>query len=139
MPADVRAGTTFVIENAQARAVADAIRRWEITDLFLPPTVIYNMLADPEIPRMSFPSLRYLLYGAAPMAAKIRAKPCACSGRSWCTASVRWRRSCCARCFAQKSTMRGDLADDQRLASCGRPAPFVRLAIIYLMPIARRW
>ena len=131
LPMFVRAGTTFVIENAQARAVADAIRRWEITDLFLPPTVIYNMLADPEISRMSFPSLRYLLYGAAPMAVrKLREAlrlfgPVMVHGFGQMEAIM-----LCTVLRPEEHYAGADLADDKRLASCGRPAPFVRLAIM---------
>src|SRR5205085_455700 len=52
LPMFARGGTVFIIESAKPRLVADAIVSHGITDVFLPPTVIYMMLADPEIRAM---------------------------------------------------------------------------------------
>ena len=38
-----------------------------MTEFFLPPTVIYRLLDVPGIERCDFSSLRYFMYGAAPM------------------------------------------------------------------------
>lgn len=131
LPMFVRGGTTFVIEGAQARAVADAIRRWDITDVFLPPTVIYNMVGDPEIAAMSFPSLRYLLYGAAPMStSKLREAlqlfgPVMVHGFGQMEAIM-----LCTVLSPADHYVDDEIAPDERLASCGRAAPFVKLAIM---------
>jgi fatty-acyl-CoA synthase len=131
LPMLLRGGTTFVIDGAQARAVADAILRWDITDLFLPPTAIYNMLDDPEVAAKRFPSLRYLLYGAAPMAvSRLRAAlklfgPVLVHGFGQMEAIM-----LCSVLRPEYHFNGEEIASDERLSSCGRPAPFVNLAIM---------
>jgi acyl-CoA synthetase (AMP-forming)/AMP-acid ligase II len=39
-----------------------------ITTLYAPPTLIYAMLAEPDVGARTFPALRHLIYSAAPMA-----------------------------------------------------------------------
>jgi acyl-CoA synthetase (AMP-forming)/AMP-acid ligase II len=131
LPMLVRGGTVFVIDGAQPRAVADAIRRWAITDIFLPPTVIYTMLADPEIAAMTFPSLRYLLYGAAPMSVSKLREALALFGPVMVHGFGQMEAIMLCSVLAPADHYReGEIADDERLSSCGRPAPFVNLAIM---------
>src|SRR5699024_9625706 len=50
---------------------ADLIRlveEYSITHLFLPPTLIYGMLEQPELRNYDYSTLQYMYYGAAPMA-----------------------------------------------------------------------
>jgi len=61
-------GSTVFIERAAADLVLDAIESHRITTLFLPPTVIYNMLAREDVRSRDYSSLKYLIYSAAPMA-----------------------------------------------------------------------
>jgi acyl-CoA synthetase (AMP-forming)/AMP-acid ligase II len=48
----------------------EAIQKFGITTLFLPPTLIYMMLAHPKVREFDFSSLRSMLYGGAPMSAQ---------------------------------------------------------------------
>jgi acyl-CoA synthetase (AMP-forming)/AMP-acid ligase II len=61
-----RGGTNIIMEHATPQAVADAIEKHRISHLFLPPTVLYMMLALPGIRDRDFNSLRHFLIGAAP-------------------------------------------------------------------------
>jgi acyl-CoA synthetase (AMP-forming)/AMP-acid ligase II len=64
------AGARIVIlDHAEPLAVMQAIERERVTHLFLPPTVIYMMLAHPQVRAFDYSSLRYFIYSAAPMAA----------------------------------------------------------------------
>ena len=45
----------------------DAIEQYGVTDLFLPPTVIYRLLEVLQESPRELSSLRYVIYGAAPM------------------------------------------------------------------------
>src|SRR5690606_19584239 len=47
--------------------VLASIERHRITRLFLPPTAIYALLDHPDVRERDLSSLRYFLYGAAPM------------------------------------------------------------------------
>ncbi len=52
----------------------EAFARYGITTTFIPPTVVYMMMADPGIVPGGYPALRRLIYGGAPMPPeKIRA------------------------------------------------------------------
>ena len=131
LPMFVRGGTVFIIESAKPRLVAEAIVEHCITDVFLPPTVIYMMLADPEIRSMKFDSLRYLLYGAAPMSVeKLREAltvfgPVLVQGFGQVEAML-----LCTVLKPEDHFRDGSIADDIRLSSCGRPAPFVNVAVM---------
>ncbi len=130
-PMLVRGGVIVVIDNAQPRTIAEAIVAHGITDLFLPPTSIYMMLADDEVRAMRFPSLKYLLYGAAPMsAAKLREAlrvfgPVLIQGFGQVEALM-----LCTVLQPEDHFVDGDIASEVRLTSCGRPAPFVSVAVM---------
>lgn len=59
--------THVILPGFDAATVLAAIERHRITHLFLPPTAIYALLADPDIRRHEYGSLEYFIYGAAPM------------------------------------------------------------------------
>jgi len=130
-PILLRGGTIFITATTTPRAVADAMQHHAITDLFLPPTLVYTMLADPEIKAMKFPALRCLLYGAAPMSVeKLRE-------------ALEWLGPVLYQGYAQVEALMmvtllkpedhfidGEIADAKRLSSCGRPGPFVMVAVM---------
>lgn len=62
-----RGATNVLLSSADAGAILQAIEEHRATILFLPPTIIYMMLAHPDIRKYDYSSLRYFLYGAAPM------------------------------------------------------------------------
>ena len=63
------AGTSSVIlRKAEPVAIMEAIEQHRITHMFLPPTVIYMMLAHPDVRKYDFSSLQYLIVAAAPIA-----------------------------------------------------------------------
>lgn len=61
-----RGGANVIMDHATPEAVAEAIENHGITHLFLPPTVLYMMLALPGIRDRDFSSLQHFLVGAAP-------------------------------------------------------------------------
>ena len=48
-------------------AVLDLIEQHGVTELFLPPTVIYRLLDEPGLEARDLSSLRYFISGAAPL------------------------------------------------------------------------
>ncbi|GGW41854.1 o-succinylbenzoate--CoA ligase [Streptomyces lucensis JCM 4490] len=125
-----RGGTVVVLPKGEPNAVLDAIERHRVTELFLAPTVIYRLMETPGIERRDLSSLRYLVYGAAPMSTgKLRRAielfgPVLTEGYGQVEA------------FAGISFMRpeehfadGQVAPDSRLASCGRPNPLITVEI----------
>ncbi|MEA1028074.1 AMP-binding protein [Pseudomonas sp. N-137] len=67
LSASARGGTVVVLSKPDPISLLDAIEEHRVTELFLPPTVIYRLLETPGIEQRDFSSLRYLMYGAAPM------------------------------------------------------------------------
>jgi len=63
------AGGTLVLTNPRARPadILEAFAAQGVTTTFLPPTVIYMMMAEPGARDRRYPALRRLIYGAAPM------------------------------------------------------------------------
>ena len=59
--------THVILPGFDAAAVLAAIARHRVTHLFLPPTAIYALLADPNIGHYDYGALEYFIYGAAPM------------------------------------------------------------------------
>jgi acyl-CoA synthetase (AMP-forming)/AMP-acid ligase II len=66
MPATARGGTVVILHKPEPRGVLAAISRYRVTDLFLPPTMIYRLLGT-GASAANVSSLRYFIYGAAPM------------------------------------------------------------------------
>lgn len=61
-----RGGTNVIMRQADPAGIAHAIGIYGVTHLFLPPTVLYMMLALPEIREGDFSTLQHFLVGAAP-------------------------------------------------------------------------
>ena len=62
-------GANVILGSAEPAAVIEAIARHRVTQLFLPPTAIYKLLAHPAVRDGDYGSLRYFVYSAAPMSA----------------------------------------------------------------------
>ena len=60
-------GTLVILDQPTPAETLYALAEHEITTVFLPPTVIYLMMALPDAGKTSFPALRNLIYGAGPM------------------------------------------------------------------------
>ncbi len=60
-------GTVVVLPKFEPKAVIEAIARHRVTYIFLPPTAIYMLLAEPGVRDADFSSLEYISYAGAPM------------------------------------------------------------------------
>jgi acyl-CoA synthetase (AMP-forming)/AMP-acid ligase II len=60
-----RGGTNAIMSSTSPAEIADAIGHYQVSHLFLPPTVLYMMLALPDIRARDYSSLRHFLVGAA--------------------------------------------------------------------------
>ncbi len=60
-------GRHVLLEQPRPAAILDAIERARVTTSFMPPTMIYALMAEPGFARRDVSSLRHLQYGAAPM------------------------------------------------------------------------
>ncbi len=60
-------GTVVLADRPKPVEVLQALAERDITTVFVPPTVIYMMMAEPGVEALNFPRLRHLIYGAGPM------------------------------------------------------------------------
>jgi acyl-CoA synthetase (AMP-forming)/AMP-acid ligase II len=109
-----------------------AIPKHRVTELFLPPTVIYRLLDIPDLGRkVDFSSLKYFMYGAAPMSVEklklalevIGPRMMGGYGQTEAPASISYLPP-------GEHFDGGQLASDERLASVGRPNPLIRVEIM---------
>jgi acyl-CoA synthetase (AMP-forming)/AMP-acid ligase II len=125
MPILAQGGRLVLIERARPAAILEAFARRDVSATFLPPTVIYGMLAEPEVSGTAYPKLRHLIYGAAPMPAeKIRAAQAvfgevieATYGQAEAPQIITYLRA-------------HEMIREENLASAGRPSLLTRVAII---------
>jgi acyl-CoA synthetase (AMP-forming)/AMP-acid ligase II len=118
------APTHVILKRASPELILEAIPRHRVTHLFLPPTLIYMLLAHPDVARHDYSSLRHLITAAAPIApAKLREAmrvfgPVVCQSFGQAEAPMFLT-------FLATSDLlaRAPGAKDDRYASCGRPTP----------------
>jgi acyl-CoA synthetase (AMP-forming)/AMP-acid ligase II len=60
--------TNVVLPSANALGILDAIQRHKVTHFYIPPTVLYSMLAHPRVREFDYSSLRAIVLAAAPVA-----------------------------------------------------------------------
>lgn len=124
-------GVNIVLPSIKPETVLDAIERYGVTQLFCPPTMIYRLLAHPDVRRHCYNSLRYFVYSAAPMSA-VKLK-----------LALEIFGPVMVQCFGQAeapftcTTMTAEdhvaalvPGNEHRLSSCGRANPFVRVEIM---------
>ncbi len=131
IPATARGGKIVVMTKPDPMELLDMVTTHRVTEFFLPPTVIYRLLEMPGIETRDFSSLRYLMYGAAPMSVdKLRRAlrtfgPVMFQGYGQTEApgAISFLRT-------GDHYRSGQIADDNRLSSCGLPSVFNTTAIM---------
>jgi acyl-CoA synthetase (AMP-forming)/AMP-acid ligase II len=132
VPCTARGGTVVVVTKPDPALMLAAIPKHRVTELFLPPTVIYRLLDVPELKsKVDFSSLRYLMYGAAPMSVEklkqaievIGPVMAGGYGQTEAPASIAYLPP-------DGHFDNGKLASDGRLSSVGYPNPLIRVEIM---------
>ncbi|MEI5521200.1 AMP-binding protein [Streptomyces brasiliscabiei] len=130
LPCTARGGTVVVTTRPDPLRLLDLIEKHRVTELFLPPTVIYRLLETPGIEQRDFSSLKYLMYGSAPMSTeKLRRAievfgPVMFQGYGQTEAP-----SGIAFLRPEEHLTTGD-GSDFRLSAAGRPAPLVHVEVL---------
>ncbi|CAI8797364.1 Long-chain-fatty-acid--CoA ligase FadD13 [Pseudomonas sp. IT-P74] len=131
VPCTAQGGTVVVITKPDPALMLNAIAQHRVSELFLPPTVIYRLLEIPGIEKLDFSSVKYLMYGAAPMSVDKLKKAIGVFGpvmtggygQTEAPASI-------ANFRPDEHLVDGQFADDERLSSVGRPNPLVRVEVM---------
>ena len=130
-PLLAQGGTQIIMAEVNPEAIMQMIERHKVTHLFLPPTVIYLMLAHPKVRDYDYGSLKYFLYCAAPMSAdKLRQAievfgPVMVQSFGQAEAPM-----ICTFMSVDDHLQALQSGNEHRLLSCGKATPFVRVAIM---------
>ncbi|MCY1332853.1 Long-chain-fatty-acid--CoA ligase FadD13 [compost metagenome] len=131
VPCTAQGGTVVVVTKPDPALMLAAIARHRVSEFFLPPTVIYKLLEIPGIEKVDFSSVRFLMYGAAPMSVEKLKKAIAVFGpimaggygQTEAPAGISNLRP-------DEHLVDGELASDERLSSVGRPNPLIRVEVM---------
>ncbi|MEY2684238.1 MAG: hypothetical protein RJA09_1382, partial [Pseudomonadota bacterium] len=131
LPCTAQGGTVVVVTKPDPALMLHAIAHHRVTEFFLPPTVIYKLLEIPGIDQVDFSSVKYLLYGAAPMSVEKLKKAIQLWGPIM-TGGYGQSEAMTGICNLRpdEHMRHGQLADDNRLSSVGRPNPLIRVEIL---------
>ncbi len=131
VPCTAQGGTVVVVTKPDPALILGAIGKHRVSEFFLPPTVIYKLLEIPGIDKVDFSSVKYLMYGAAPMSVDKLKKAIALwgpimaggYGQTEAPASI-------SNLPPSHHFIDGQLGSDERLSSVGRPNPLIRVEMM---------
>lgn len=124
-------GRYVIMDGVEPQKILLTIEQDRITDLFLPPTGIYKLLAQPNVRDFDYSSLCQFMYGSAPMAVgKLREAlevfgPVMRGGygQSECPMFI-------TALWQEEHFENGKIASDERLSSVGRATVVSKVAIL---------
>ncbi len=119
-----------VLPVANATGILDAIERWKITHLFLPPTIIYRLLDEPDLRRRNLSSLAYIIYGAAPMSPARLRDSLEAFGPVMAQAYGQTESGVPICCMGPAEHLVDGAPAGERLKSVGRAGPLTRVEIL---------
>ena len=132
IPATARGGTVVVLGKPDPTLLLGAIPKHRVTEIFLPPTVIYRLLDIPALDKkVDFSSLKYFLYGAAPMSVEKLKLAIATFGPVMTGGYGQTEAPGAISTMPPDEHLKGgQLASDSRLSSVGRPNPLNHVEIM---------
>jgi acyl-CoA synthetase (AMP-forming)/AMP-acid ligase II len=124
-------GTNVIAASAHPDTILSLIEEYEVSQLFLPPTVIYKLLASPAIRSFKYGSLKYFVYSAAPMSVHKLQDALDVFGPVMVQLYGQAEAPFVCTCLSADDHINARNANNaKRLSSCGRPAPFVRVEVM---------
>ena len=131
LPTTAQGGTVVVVTSPQAGLLLEQIGKRGVTEFFLPPTVIYRLLEVPGIEQVDFSSLKYFIYGAAPMSVEKLRKAIAVFGPIMAGAYGQTEAPASIAFLPPAEHFQGgEIGSDERLSAAGRPGPLIRVEIL---------
>jgi fatty-acyl-CoA synthase len=127
IPTLLRGGCIVVLPGFEPGAVLEAIEKYRITAMMLVPTMLYVLLDHPDLDKRDTSSLRTIYYGAAAMSPTRLREAIERFG------PIFFQYYGQAECPMTVTVLRKeehDLTRPGRLASCGRPVPWLHVALL---------
>ena len=127
VPVQLQGGSMFVLPTFDAGAVLEAIERHRITTMMLVPSMIYALLDHPRFADTDLSSLETVYYGASPMSPARLQEAIRKLGPVFFQFYGQTEAVMTVCVLRKDEHVVDDLA---RLATCGRPVPWVRVALL---------
>jgi fatty-acyl-CoA synthase len=127
MPTMVKRGSMIVLSGFEPIAVLEAIQRHKITCVLLVPTMIYALLDHPRLQDYDLSSLEVIYYGASAISPSRLKEGIEKLGSIFFQF---YGQTESPMTVAVMTREQHDPSDLNRLASCGRPVPWVRVGLL---------
>ena len=127
VPVLVRGGSVVVLPRFDAASVLQTIERYRITSVMLVPSMIYALLDHPHFATTDLSSLETVFYGASPMSPARLQEAIRKMGRIFFQFYGQTEAPQTVCVLRKEEHDPDDLA---RLATCGRPVPWVHVALL---------
>jgi acyl-CoA synthetase (AMP-forming)/AMP-acid ligase II len=124
-------GTNIFMGTADPGAILAAIEKHKVTHIYMPPTLIYILLAHPDIGKYDYGSLRHLVYASAPMSVDKLVEAIKVFGPVLTQTYGQAEAAMICTVFSPHDHLAAlETNQRHRLASCGKVAPLMRLEIM---------
>ncbi len=127
VPVLVKGGSVVVLPRFDAAKVLQTIARYRITSVMLVPSMIYALLDHPDFATTDLSSLQTVFYGASPMSPARLQEAIRKMGRIFFQFYGQTEAPQTVCVLRKEEHDPDDLA---RLATCGRPVPWVHVALL---------
>jgi acyl-CoA synthetase (AMP-forming)/AMP-acid ligase II len=135
--------TNIFMAQADPETILRNIERFRVSHIYMPPTLIYMLLAHPRVRDFDYSSIKHLVYASAPMSVDKLEEALDVFGPVL-TQTFGQAEACMICTFFSPQEHVEALRTNQRhrLASCGRATPFMRVEVMdeegNLMPRGER-
>ncbi|WP_134741810.1 long-chain fatty acid--CoA ligase [Nocardioides sp. 503] len=124
-------GEIVVMRSPDVGSFLEHVQRHRVTHTFLPPTLVYMVLAHPELDATDTSSLQCFWYGAAPMSAARLEEAIGRLGPVMAQLFGQTEAPMMIATLSPRDHLRADGSiAHERLSSAGRPAPLVTVSIM---------
>lgn len=126
-PALLRGGTLLVMDGFDPVKVMEAIQEYRINCMLMVPTMIYALLDCPRLGEFDLSSLETIFYGASSISPARLKEAIQRIGPVF---AQFYGQAEVPMCISYLRKSEHDVNDMHRLASCGRPNPWIRVALL---------
>jgi acyl-CoA synthetase (AMP-forming)/AMP-acid ligase II len=124
-------GTNIFMGTADPGAILAAIEKHRVTHIYMPPTLIYILLAHPDVAKHDYSSLKNIVYASAPMSVDKLVEAIRVFGPVLTQTYGQAEAAMICTFFSPQDHVAAlETNKRHRLASCGKVAPLMRLEVM---------
>ena len=124
-------GTNIFMGTSDPAAILAAIEKHKVTHVYMPPTLIYILLAHPDVGKYDYSSLRNMVYASAPMSVDKLVEAIRVFGPVLTQTYGQAEAAMICTFFSPGDHVEALESNKRhRLASCGKPTPLMRVEVM---------